>query len=270
MTFFERWKRNFERGGRLPNAYLFQGPKGSGKREAAEEIAGTLLGRIENHPDFIRITLEKTTIKIETIRDLIQKLSLRPVESDRRVVVIEEADAMTDAAANALLKTLEEPPQHTLFILISEASERLPATIRSRCQRVSFQVSRQRIEKDLGEIFSSWQDRMLPLFESGSSFSRLSQFAESVAKEPDQIPSLFELLKGLWHDLSVYHCNTPPLLPAAIPWTQKEADRRDRERLFQELDLILQTERAIEGNVNKTLALERLFEKLIASPSGAC
>jgi DNA polymerase-3 subunit delta' len=73
-------------------------------------------------------------IKIELIRDIEQQMIYRPLIGNRKICLIDEADRMTIGAANALLKTLEEPPDHSLFLLISSRPYALPATIRSRCQ----------------------------------------------------------------------------------------------------------------------------------------
>ncbi len=248
------------------SAFLLAGPPGASKKEAAEEIAKAVLGRRENRPDLIRIAPEKTSIKIEAIRELIRRLSLKPIEADRIVVMMEEADSMTESAANALLKTLEEPPSYVLFLLISAAPERLHSTIRSRCQRISFQISDKTLRKRFEGILPFWQENILPIFEtSPSSFTQASELAEKTAKETDEIPPLFEILKAWWHDLAVYRETRSEdhlLLPNALATIRRMADQRDRGRIFEEIDLIEETERAIEGNVNKTLALERLFTRL--------
>jgi hypothetical protein len=182
------------------------------------------------------------------------------------IVIIEEADALTDGAANALLKTLEEPPAHVLFILMTTMPEELPTTIRSRCQRVSFQATTESVRHKFQESYLEWKDELLPfLLQNQSSFSKASSLAESLAAENERFPSLFEFLKGWWHDLAVCRESGDPahlLLPGEAALLQKEASRKDIERLFADLDLILETEKAIEGNANKTLALERLFAKL--------
>ena len=90
------------------------------------------------HPDVIEIDEPTATIKIEVIRDLQQRLSFAPYESERRFVIIQDVHKMQDAAANCLLKTLEEPEAHTTFILITSQVQRLLPTIVSRCQVVRF------------------------------------------------------------------------------------------------------------------------------------
>ncbi len=141
--------------GRLSHAYLLVGPEGVGKRRFADELAAALLcqgGRAEgacgrcdgcrqlasgNHLAFLAITPPAgKLIEIGVIRGAIEELSLRAGE--RRVVVIDGADRFSEEAANALLKTLEEPPPAIIFLLVTSYPARLLATIHSRCQRVPF------------------------------------------------------------------------------------------------------------------------------------
>jgi DNA polymerase-3 subunit delta' len=90
------------------------------------------------HPDLLIISPEGGQIKIDEIRAIDETLSLKPFEGRWKVVVVEEASTMNPYAANAFLKTLEEPPKDSLIILVSSNPERLPDTIRSRCSRVNF------------------------------------------------------------------------------------------------------------------------------------
>lgn len=138
---------------RLAHAYLFSGSRGVGKASAAQVFAAQLLCAAAtppcgacsacqkvfaaNHPDYFLIDGTET-ITIDRIRELVAKLQFHPLEGKRKVVVIDPADAMTEAAQNALLKTLEEPPLETHFILISHALHKLAATLRSRCQIIPF------------------------------------------------------------------------------------------------------------------------------------
>lgn len=151
---------------RLAHAYLFHGEDRIGKRQVAVRLAQALLCdfapdspdgcgtcrscvQIEarTHPDFnvIEPDPEQATlqIKIEQIRDLEQHMIYRPLIGDRKICVIDDADRMTIGAANALLKTLEEPPDHSLFLLVSSRAFALPATIRSRCQMLRFAAQAQ-------------------------------------------------------------------------------------------------------------------------------
>ncbi len=274
MTFFEKWKKSFDATGRLPTAYLFSGPERSGRRSAALDIAGHLLGRTTHHPDLIHIQPDLKTpkssqrsLRIEAIRSLIQKVSLKPFESSRMVVLIEEVELMTEEAANALLKTLEEPAAHVLFILISSAPERLPATIRSRCQLVGFQTERASLQEKFADLWEESKDTVEKLLKlPARPFSEASVLTESNGTDPNHLGRLIELLRTVWRDALLLRQTGDAALtfiPQALPLTQQTLALRDAGRLFHEIDLIEETSRAFEGNVNKTLALERLFVKLM-------
>jgi DNA polymerase-3 subunit delta' len=90
------------------------------------------------HPDFLLVSPEDRQIRIEEIRSIEEALSFRPFEGRIKVIIVDEADSMNSAASNAFLKTLEEPPEDSLVILVSSKPDYLPDTIRSRCSRVNF------------------------------------------------------------------------------------------------------------------------------------
>lgn len=93
------------------------------------------------HPDVIVIEPGETgSIKIEQVRDAIDRAAYRPFEGRRRVVIVDEADAMVPPAQNALLKTLEEPPSASIFLLVSSMPDALLPTVQSRCPRLRFGV----------------------------------------------------------------------------------------------------------------------------------
>lgn len=219
------------------------------------------------HADLIRIAPEKNTIKIETIRDLLSRVMLKPVQAERMVIIIEEADAMTTGAANALLKTLEEPPAYVLFLLLTSRPEELPATIRSRCQRVRLQIPNESLRKNLSELYGSLEAELAPLFgPSRTPFATASKLAEAVTAESEKVYPCLELLKALWHDVAILRgagTSQALLLPALEGKLSAIAGRKGSETIADDLDLILETERAIDGNVHKALALERLFYRLM-------
>ena len=143
---------------RVPHAYLFSGPPGSPLMDTAIAFAAALnctSGRGEGcgnceqctkiaggfHPDVVTLVREGAAqiVPIESVRNqVIARIALPPHEAATRVFVVEEATSMAPPAANALLKTLEEPPARTLFVLCTTAPEQLLPTIRSRCQRIRF------------------------------------------------------------------------------------------------------------------------------------
>ncbi len=142
---------------KVPHAYLFEGPPGVGKNIAARALAMILncdepgddscgvcvncrkiIGDV--HPDvrFLGLPEGKRRIPIEMVRNVQGWMEIRPHEGKAKVLVIDPADLLTEQAANALLKTLEEPRAGSLIILISDHASSLLPTIRSRCQSVRF------------------------------------------------------------------------------------------------------------------------------------
>ena len=149
--------------GSLPPSLIFAGPEGVGKRLAALSLAqlfnclSPLAGDDETAPDACgqcaacrRIARgvhadvlmieprDSGSIKVDAIRGVIERSAYRPFEGRRRVVIVDEADAMEASAQNALLKTLEEPPTASAFVLVTARPDLLLPTVRSRCQRVRF------------------------------------------------------------------------------------------------------------------------------------
>ena len=142
--------------GRIGHAYLFSGPRGVGKTTTARLIAMTVncddnsgivkpCGKCESckmvmngrHPDVLEIDAASNN-SVDDVRDLREKVALQPMRGDKKVYILDEAHMMSKSAFNALLKTLEEPPSHAVFILATTEPERLPPTILSRCQHYRF------------------------------------------------------------------------------------------------------------------------------------
>ena len=129
--------------GKVAHAYLFTGPRGVGKtsiaRILAHEINNLPYDEESSHLDIIEIDAASNN-GVEDIRDLREKVQLAPVSAAKKVYIIDEVHMLSKAAFNALLKTLEEPPAHVVFILATTDADKLPATIISRTQRFNFRT----------------------------------------------------------------------------------------------------------------------------------
>ncbi len=156
-----RTLQNALTGGRVVHAYLFAGPRGTGKTSTARVLAKALLcehGPTPNPCNECRLcqaiaagrALDVLEIDaasnrgIEQIRDLREKVRYAPAEARHKVYILDEVHMLTSEAFNALLKTLEEPPEHTFFVLATTELHKVPATIVSRCQLFEFHLMGER------------------------------------------------------------------------------------------------------------------------------
>lgn len=208
----DQWQRlcDAKRRGRLPHALLLTGGVGLGKSHFAHLLAASLLCtdaqengmpcgackacrlvQADTHPDFTLITPEEPgkAIKIDLIRAFTQRGSLTSQSGGYKVIIIEPADALNPAAANSLLKTLEEPVDRTLMILVTANAGRLPATIRSRCQQYHFTPPSTAIATDwLNNRLEGGADMALLLsLASGAPLLSLEYFQDGVLNERSQM-----------------------------------------------------------------------------------
>ncbi len=175
---------------KILHSYMFVGIEGIGKQMIAKKFAQMILctngGRkgcntckscIEftsnNNPDFLYIEPDGNNIKIEQIRYLQRKIQEKPIISNRKVYIINDADKMTTEAQNCLLKTLEEPPEYSTIILIGSNQNLFLNTIKSRCMIISFKP----IE---AELIKKYLEEKYEMFNTSSSM--LETFQGSIGK----------------------------------------------------------------------------------------
>lgn len=301
--------------GRVAHAYLFAGPTGSGKLAVARRFATALLCERRDgacgvcrscalmargtHPDFRTMTPDGESYSIKQVRELIGSLAERPLLGERRVYVIDAADRMRAEAANALLKTLEEPPPYGHLILVTASPDVLPETILSRCQLVRFAPPSLREAEaalpatlppglrrfvaretggdngratdfiaayDLPALLNQAFDLMLGARAHAEDWLLLAaERAESYRREGDKLRLFIDLLAGVSRDA----------LAVALAAGEDAVDNRDRlpdlaslagtfttDELAAMIEECEKTKDLIKKNVNTRLALEVLFLNL--------
>ncbi len=305
---------------RVPGAYLFAGPAGIGKRLVATAFAQAALCERApengweacggcaacrkfasgNHPDFFCVEPESSergvvqNIRIDTIRALRSDLRFLPLEARRKIAVIDGADRLMESAANSLLKTLEEPPASTHFILVTPYPMRLLATIRSRCQHLAFSplpeapladeiARRHSIPHDealmiarlsggslgtalmldpefVGEILG----RFLPLTEKAPSADIIETSQAWKEIGIDRTPLVFDLMASWYRDL-LKVASTGRSDDLVHPDAAAKAGRVDAPRILRNLSSIEKARLAAETSANKQLMFEQLLFSLTAS-----
>jgi DNA polymerase-3 subunit gamma/tau len=191
-----RTLRNAVASGRIHHAYLFSGPRGTGKTSVARVLGKAL--NCEHGPtpdpcgecaacrairegralDIIEIDAASNR-GIDEIRDLREKVKYSPAEARHKLYILDEVHMLTTEAFNALLKTLEEPPAHAFFVLATTEPHRVPATIASRCQRFDF--------------------RRLGVTEIADALRRIAE-AEEIAADPDALVAIARVADGGMRD----------------------------------------------------------------------
>lgn len=308
---------------RVNHAYIFIGPEGVGKEMTALQFAKALnclemnddsCGHCRscrkfvsgNHPDFQIIQPEENsqTISIEQIRDLQKDVVYKPYESRWKIYLIPEAEKMTLEAANCLLKTLEEPPEYVVIILVTAQKDGLLSTLVSRCQLIQFSKLRRDevrlfLEKkgfetneklDLTEIIAiaegsigqaeklleddqMWDDRRLVL----EFLAKLGQKTNldiyemiqrlNVGKNLAQWDKLFKIVKTFYRDLLILKSMTSHELiinQSCLPCLEQLKSQYSLEELVNVINLIDRTKNMIMANVDRELAFEVMLQQIKA------
>jgi DNA polymerase III subunit delta' len=232
----------------LPHALMLSGQTGLGKSSFAHHLAAAALcsnanaegacGKCKSctllkagtHPDFFHLepAEEGKQIRIDRVRELIEFMNLSCHYGHHKVAIIEPADAMNPASANSLLKTLEEPPAGALLILVTSHPSRLPITIRSRCQRLTFlPPSADQVKQWLAaEVGGSQQDQadLLAIAHGGPLYARDLKQNEILQARQRLFQDILEVLRGklgVTAFSSRYHTElTRQMLDWILSWLQ--------------------------------------------------
>jgi DNA polymerase-3 subunit delta' len=301
---------------RFPHIYLFSGMAGIGKKRVATALAqriyctGDFLSFTPcqecpscrkvmrgNHPDLLFLEPEGQFIRIKAIRDIQEQMQYKPMEAEKRIIIIDDADKMNVTSANALLKTLEEPAPNNLMILITSNPSALLRTILSRCQQLRFApLRRQDIVSYLRDNYNLGEEESaLFAAASGGAIRDAIAMAEGSYKKVrdkifndigmlDQMAPLefFTFIAGQGGDREdilekltmILQCYRDVLV---FRETKKEeslinrdrmdviarmADRMDAQKLLRHLRTVEYAYHAIRQNANKALTLDMMMFKL--------
>jgi DNA polymerase III subunit delta' len=196
--------------GRLAHAFLVSGPEGSGKKRLAEGLFKAINGKSAKFADFHRIEPESKSrrILVEQIRELENGLRMTTAGSRTKFGVVFEADRLMPQAANAFLKTLEEPPDHSVLLLLTTLPGALPATIQSRCIHVPLRSSTSiALTKEEASLLRELSETVLKLGFSVTSALRLVRaFQEALQDSRARIQGEHE--EALVRDQAAYRQTT--------------------------------------------------------------
>lgn len=306
---------------RVASSYLFTGPDGIGKKllarsliqvlfcekkTACGECVGCRKFDSDSHPDLFCLEETEGSIKIEELRQIQNYLKFHPLEASRKVCLINDADRMTTAAQSAFLKTLEEPRDNTLFILISAQPEALLPTIRSRCQILNFgRIPREDLRRHLIEQhhMEEIEARILAAVANGSLTKALSenghfyrherkkiiasvaalpaaldhilphfQLSSQWVKEKVERRPLLEILRFFFRDILFMLEGKPDsdLINAdLLPIIRERAEKETVDSVLNKLGALRQAERALDFNVNFQLLADVLVMRLSTPATGS-
>lgn len=206
----------------ISHSFIFVGKPGIGKKQFAHQYAEMIMclqdGKCDGNsvkcdscikfegnanPDYAEITPDGKTLKIEQIRNLQARIVEKPITSRRKVYVIDDADLMSEESQNCLLKTLEEPPEYAVIILIVSNESRILPTIKSRCVIIKFQ---QLTSKEIKQVKPELSDDLIQLLE-GSLLN-----AENIEQKKEQYAQLSNLVNVLENKQLVEVFNSADLL----------------------------------------------------------
>jgi DNA polymerase III subunit delta' len=301
---------------RIGHAYVFSGLAAIGKKTLALEFAQALncenitqsndsCGECSscrkmlhhNHPDVHLVATDAQFLRIEAIRNIQDQMTFKPMEGRRRIFIIDDADKMNEQAANALLKTLEEPSADNFLILITDRPYWLPQTILSRCRHLRFnplpaetvaqyftdcrQIEQskarllaglsggsigQALELDSEEMiaFRAELSRLLAAASQKDPMSLLT-LSSFLGQDKKEIKQGLNILNSFFRDALVYKeaAETSMIINADyLPVITTLAGHLTGEQILQNIARVEKSNETIEMNVNKSLTLEAMAFKL--------
>lgn len=275
----------------ISHSYMFVGIDGIGKKLIAKEFARKILCLNKqnqncatcdscikfnsgNNPDFLEIFPDGNSIKIAQMREMQEKVYQKPIVSEKKVFIIDQVEKMTEEAQNSLLKTLEEPPEYMVIILITSNENKLLNTVKSRCIRINFTgLSKQDITKYAGAHQINIASQNL-LEMCGGSIGKLEKINENI----DDYNSL-ELatnklidgkLKNVVEEMNCFNIlyESKEIIQDLLDYMtvliylhiSKEKDYR--QKFLNTIKLIEETKQRLNSNTNYDMSIDNLLFKI--------
>ncbi len=287
--------------GRISHAYIISGPDGAGKNLFAEDFAYGLVGKREGYtPDIVRLVHEKPrTITVSDIRSQVTgDAQIRPYDAEWKVYIIDDAQKMNEAAQNALLKTLEEPPQYVVILLLTTNPNVFLPTITSRCVSLSlrpvpddditkFLIDNYAIDPNKASVCASFSQGNVGkavLLASSEDFAQIKSSACTLAKNARNMDAS-EFAQAI-RQINDYHMDLSDYLDILTVWfrdvlrfkatqdandlifkdetmdVKKEAEKSSYAGIEEIISSIQRAGERLRANVNYDLTMELLLETI--------
>ena len=292
QEFAKKYMTNSIKRDKINHAYMFEGIEGIGKETFANELAKILLDthNLENAPDCIRVKPDGNSIKIAQIRNLQSDIVVKP-HKKYKIYIIDKAEKMTIEGQNALLKTLEEPPEYAIIILVTNNKESLLPTIRSRCEVIKFtpipfiEVKNylicQGVEENRANLLSSFSRGSMKKALELSSSNDFYEMKESVQsyiekilsnnmveilnipsemeKYKSEIVAVLDMMINYFRDIMICkeHVDKNMIINAdKIVFIQNMSNKITYSQVSKIIDIIEDTKTKIRGNCNFNVSVQ--------------
>ena len=211
-----------------------------------------------NHPDILVWSHEKPkTFSVDEVRALVSDVSIRPFESERKIYIVPDAHLMRAEAQNALLKTLEEPPEYVVILLLSLSADAMLETVRSRCQMVELAAGRTETDPQLADTALN-----ILLHIRTWNLAQINAAVKELAQYKDQIKPVFSLFASWYRDVLYFKASMDPehvLFQEHLAVIRSQAADMSYEGIQSGIDSIRTAHRRLLANVNFDLTMELLL-----------
>ena len=263
---------------RVSHAWLFSGSNATDMKELALAFAMTLQCTERpddsadacmqcrscrkaidgNHPDILVWSHEKPkTFSVDEARSLVSDVSIRPFESERKIYIVPDAHLMQAPAQNVLLKTLEEPPEYVVILLLTASTDAMLETIRSRCQIVELAARQEEYDPELRGI----AERIL--FQASSwDLTKIRSVIKELEPYRIQTDSILSLFTSWYRDILYFKASKDPdglLFPEQVSRIRDSANSMSFESIQSIIDCIRSASARLRANVNYDLTMELLL-----------